>query len=218
MDEATRLRLDDYLRARFATQDDVLADLARQAAALPEGGMQITADVGQLLHVLAVAVSARRVLELGTFLGYSAIWLARALPPGGRLITIDVDRARAEEARGWISRGGVADRVEVRVGAALEVLRELRGAEPFDLAFVDAKKEEYPAYLDAVLPMIRRGGLLIADNVLLSGSQEGTVADEAVDSPHLRGVREFNRRIATDPRLATAAVPIREGVSISVIR
>jgi predicted O-methyltransferase YrrM len=218
MDETLSQRLADYTRRLFAPEDAVLAELGRRAAASIEGPMQITAEVGQLLHVLALTIGARRILEVGTLFGYSAIWLGRALPPDGRLICLEMDAARAAEAREWLGRAGLSARSEVRVGPALALLPDLAGQPAFDLAFLDAAKTEYPDYLDWALRLVRPGGLILADNTLFSGSQEGTVADAEPVSPSLRAVQEFNRRIATDPRLASIVLPVREGVSVSLIR
>ena len=203
-----------YVRELFAPEYDVLRELARRTAASDVAPMQITSEVGKLLHVLARAAGARRALELGTLFGYSTIWIARALPPDGRLVTIDVDAERAKEARRWISRAGVGDRVDVRVGAALDILPALVSEQPFDFAFIDAAKEEYPAYLDGVLRLVRPGGIIAADNVLLGGGGSVLAGDGA--SAGVRGVREFNRRIAEDRRLASIVLPVREGVSVSV--
>lgn len=204
-----------YVRELFAREDDVLRELAGRTAGSDVAPMQITSEVGKLLHVLARAARARRALELGTLFGYSSIWIARALPADGRLLTLDVDAERAKEARSWIARAGVGDRVDVRVGAALDVLPSLVREEPFDFVFIDAAKEEYPAYLDWVLRLVRPGGVVAADNVLLGGGGSVLAADGA--SPGVRGVREFNRRVAEDPRLASIVVPVREGVSVSVV-
>jgi predicted O-methyltransferase YrrM len=205
----------DYIRELFAPEDDVLRELALRTAGSDAAPMQITSEVGKLLHVLARAAGARRALELGTLFGYSSIWIARALPADGRLLTLDVDADRAKEARSWIARAGVGGRVDVRVGAALDVLPSLVREDPFDFVFIDAAKEEYPAYLDWVLRLVRPGGVVAADNVLLGGGGSVLAADRA--SPGVRGVREFNRRIAGDPRLASIVVPVREGVSVSVV-
>ena len=211
-------RLGSYTRELFAPEDAVLAELSARARREPWGPMQVTADVGRLLQVLATAVGARRALEVGTLYGYSAIWLARALPPGGRLLTVEADPDRAAQARRWIARAGLAATVEVRAGRALDVLPSLPRAEPFDLAFLDAAKEEYPVYLDQALELVGPGGVIAADNALFSGSAEGTVADGEARTPALLGVREYNRRVAADPRLVSTVLPVREGVAVSVVR
>ncbi|MFN2431598.1 MAG: O-methyltransferase [Gemmatimonadota bacterium] len=218
LDERSRRKLAEYASALFAPEDAVLAELAARTASSSAAGMQVSADVGKLLHLLAVAVGARRVLEVGTLFGYSAIWLARALPPGGRLLTIEHDAERAAEAGEWLRRAGVDSVAEVRVGTALGVLDGLAPHEPWDLVFLDGSKEEYPAYLDRVLPLLRPGGILAADNVFFSGSRDGTVADMELDRPHLAAIRTFNLRVARDPRLVSLALPLREGVSVSVVR
>jgi caffeoyl-CoA O-methyltransferase len=214
-------RLAIYIRDRFAPEDEVLAAIARRAIETGVAPMQITSEVGKMLHVLALAVGARRILEVGTLLGYSAIWMARALPPEGRLTTIEIDPHRAAEAREWIARAGVADRVEVRSGSALDVLPaladEARDARaPYDFVFIDAAKQEYPAYLDWALELVRPGSVIAADNTLLGSA--GSVVDTASATPALAAVKAFNERLATDPRLISTIVPIREGVSISFVR
>jgi predicted O-methyltransferase YrrM len=218
LDEDLRRRFSDYIGELFAPEDPLLARLSRRAAAAGVAPMQVNSQVGKLLHVLALGIGARRILEVGTLLGYSAIWMARALAPGGRLVSLEVDADRAGEAREWIRRAGLEGVIEVRLGPALSTLPRLASEAPFDLAFLDAAKEEYPAYLDWALRLVRAGGIIAADNTLVAGSSEGTVLD--ADSPNagIRAMREFNRRIATDPRLASVLVPVREGVSISVVR
>lgn len=217
-DETLQRALAEYARELFASEDTVLAAIARRAAESGVAEMQVSAPVGRLLHVLTLAIGARRVLELGTLLGYSAIWMARALPPGGEVVTVESDPGRAAEARRWIADADLGVRVEVVEGQALEALADLQGGEPFDLAFLDAAKEEYPIYLDLVLPLVRPRGLLVADNVFFAGSLQGTVLDADSDQPHIRGLREFNARIAGHPGLASIVVPLREGVSVSVVR
>jgi predicted O-methyltransferase YrrM len=211
-------RFSEYTNRLFAPEDAVLAELGRRTAASEVAPMQISAEVGQLLRVLALTVGARRILEIGTLFGYSAIWLGRALPPDGRLICLEMDPLRAAEAREWLARAGLAALADVRVGSALSLLPDLSTDPPFDLAFLDAAKTEYPQYLDWALRLVRPGGLIVADNTLFSSSQPGTVADPDAASPSLLAVQEFNRRIATDPRLASIVLPVREGVSISLVR
>jgi predicted O-methyltransferase YrrM len=216
-------RLAIYIRELFAPEDEILAGIARRAGETGVAPMEITSDVGKLLHVLALAVGARRILEIGTLYGYSAIWMARALPPEGQLTTIEIDPQRAAEARQSIARAGLGDRIEVRTGPALDVLpaiareaREEARSHAYDLVFIDAAKQEYPAYLDWALELVRSGSVIAADNTLLGSA--GSVVDAAPTSPALAAVKAFNERLAADPRLVSTIVPVREGVSISVVR
>jgi predicted O-methyltransferase YrrM len=162
--------------------------------------------------VLLRAVNARKVLEVGTLGGYSAVWMARALPEGGKLLTLEIEPTHAEFARRHLERAGVADRVEVRVGRALELLPALDG-EQFDVVFLDADKEPLPTYFEWALRLLRPGGLIIADNALWGGR----VLDDRVDDDATRAVREFNRRLATDPRVTGIVVPTHDGVAIGVV-
>jgi predicted O-methyltransferase YrrM len=218
INEDLRSRFSGYINELFAPEDPVLVGIARRAEELGLAPMQITGEVGKLLHILALAIGARRILEVGTFLGYSAIWMARALPPGGRLITIEADSGRAAEAREFIRRAGLEGVIEVRLGAALSVLPELAGEAPFDLAFLDAAKQEYPAYLDWALRFSRPGGIIAADNTLFPGSDVETVLDAGSTHAGVQAMRDFNHRIATDRRLASILVPVREGVTITLVR
>ena len=206
-----------YVRETFAREDVVLAELVRAAAEEGLPDIQVTAEVGKLLQVLARAVGARRVVEVGTLGGYSAIWLARALPPGGRLVTLEISPQRAEFARRWIGRAGLAGTVEVRVGDARSLLPDLEREQAFDMAFIDADKESYAAYLDACLRLLRPGGLITADNVLASPDWKAAVSDPDPQDPIVRGIREFNRRLAADPRLTSIAVQVREGIAVAVL-
>ena len=202
-----------YLAGLFGREDDVLLALREEADRTGLPPISISPDMGRLLQVLLVAVGARRVLEVGTLGGYSGIWMARALPPTGRLLTIEIDQAHAEFASRYFVRAGVADRTEIRVGRALDLLPALDG-ERFDAVFLDADKEPLPTYLDWALRLVRPGGLVIADNALWGGR----VLDERTDDETTRAVREFNRRFATDPRLLGIVVPTHDGVAIGVVR
>ncbi len=213
MDERARKACERYVGELFAPEDEVLRDLRREmgAAGLPE--IYISAEEGRLLQVLLRAIDARRVVELGTLGGYSAIWMARALKRGGRLITVERDPVRAELAWRFVGRAGLEDRVEVRVGEALALLDSLAADGPFDAVFIDADKESYPRYLDWCLEVVRPGGLVIGDNAF----QEGEVVDDSAQSAEVRGIREFNRRLAVEPRLTSIVVPTRDGVAIAVV-
>lgn len=203
---------DEYLCGLFAREDDTLLALREEADRTGLPPIAISPDAGRLLQVLLRAVDARRVLEVGTLGGYSAIWMARALPPDGRLLTLEAEPAHAAFARRWLARAGVADRVEVREGRALELLPALDG-ERFDVVFLDADKEPLPTYFEWALRLLRPGGLVIADNALWGGR----VLDSSETDAKTQGVREFNRRLASDPRVTGIVVPTHDGVAIGVV-
>lgn len=202
-----------YLREVFGRQDDHLASLMREAVAAGLPDIAVSADVGRLLMILTSLAGARTVIEVGTLAGYSGIWIARGLAPGGRLISIEYEPKHATFARRQFERAGVSDRVDLRVGAALDVLpalaREL-GPASVDVVFLDAVKTEYPAYWGIVRPLIRPGGLILADNVLGGGSWWIDNAGE----PSRDAVDRFNRMVAADREFETVAVPLREGVLV----
>jgi predicted O-methyltransferase YrrM len=209
--------VDDYFTAALVETDDALhaALTASDAAGLP--AIAVSPVQGKLLKLLAILVNARRILEIGTLAGYSTIWLARALPPDGRLITLESEPRHAEVARANIAKAGLADLVDVRVGTALETLpqlaRELDSGrvEPFDLVFIDADKPGYSAYWDELVPRVRPGGVLLADNVLWSGE----IADESVTTDNAIALRAFNERVAADDRVEVAVVPAYDGLTIA---
>ena len=212
MNESDREALARYVAELFAPEDEVLRDLAAEIAAGDMPEIQISPEEGRLLQVLLRMVKAVRVLELGTLGGYSAIWMARALPEDGRLITVEKVAERAAVARRYIERAGLADRIDVRVGEAHEVLADIAGGEPFDAVFIDADKRGYPAYLEWCIENVRPGGLVIADNAF----KNGEVLEES-DDPGVIGIQKFNRRVATDPRFTSIVVPIRDGVAVALI-
>ena len=163
--------------------------------------------------MLLTAIGGRRVLEVGTLGGYSAICMARALPPDARLLTIEIEEKHAEFARRYIQRAELSNRIEVRLGRALDVLPALDG-ERFDAVFLDADKEPLPTYFEWALRLVRPGGLIIADNALWGGRvYDGDESDERT-----RGVREFTRRTSTDPRGHGPIVPTPDGVAVAVVR
>jgi caffeoyl-CoA O-methyltransferase len=204
-----------YIQGLFAPSDEALDSALRRAQEQGLSAIQVPPELGRLLGVLILATGARRVLEIGALGGYSGIHLARALPPGGRLVSLEVSAHHAAVARENLAAAGLADRAEVRVGPALELLPALAAEEPFDMAFIDANKEAYPAYLDWCLRLVRPGGLIVADNVLrnggvLSPTDEG---DRAIDA--------MNRAAAADPRLHAIILPNRDGrdgVLIAAVR
>ncbi|MEJ2217943.1 MAG: O-methyltransferase [Gemmatimonadota bacterium] len=207
--------LSGYVHRLFAPEDDVLEELRGEIARqdLPE--IYISAEQGRLMQVLLTAIGARRVLEVGTLGGYSAIWMARALPPDGRLVTIELRAERAELARRFIRRAGLQDVIEVKVGKALDVLRDLQSRrEIFDAVFIDADKEGYGDYLDAALALVRTGGLILGDNAF----QHGAIVEDPPPTPSVRAVQAFNERLASDERLVSTILPVRDGLTLSVVR
>jgi predicted O-methyltransferase YrrM len=196
--------VDQYVTDLFEPRDDVLeaALAASQAAGLP--AINVSPNQGRMLHLLARAVGARRVLEIGTLGGYSTIWLARALPPGGRVVTLEAEAKHADVARANLVRAGLAEVVDLRLGPALETLPDLveAGRGPFDLIFIDAHKPEYADYLTWALRLSRPGTLIIADNIV----RDGAVADAASGDMNVQGVRRFNEQLAADPRVRATIV------------
>jgi caffeoyl-CoA O-methyltransferase len=205
--------IESYLSGLNRQVDMVLAEIAR------EGREQdlplVDAEVGALLHVLARAVGAKRVLEIGTAIGYSGTWLARALPAGGMLLTMEMNPEHARAARANFDRAGVADRTSVIVGDAQRMLAKVAG--PFDLIFQDGDKLQYEPMLDRLVDLLRRGGLLVTDNVLWDGEVvPGFVAKPQRDPKDTRAIAAYNERLNSHPRLMTATVPLRDGLAIAV--
>ena len=201
-------------------EDDVLARLrAETESATDLAIMQIAPDQGALMALLARAIGARRALELGTFTGYSSICIARALPADGRLITCDTSEEWTAIALRYFAEAGLEDRIELRLGPALETLAELgeADAEPFDFAFIDADKPNYPAYWDGVLDLLRPGGLVVVDNVFAGGSILGG-GDGDFTHASLETIRELNNRIAADERVDCAMVGVADGITIGLKR
>ena len=196
--------VDAYVNDLLMTPDAALEEalVASTAAGLP--AIQVTPAQGKLLHLLARAQRARNILEIGTLGGYSTIWLARALPHDGQLITLEIDPKHAEVARANFERAGVADRIELLLGAALETLprleRERRG--PFDLVFIDADKPNLADYFSWSLRLSRPGSLIVVDNVV----REGAVIDESSQDPAVMGVRKLNRLLAGEPRVSATTI------------
>ena len=196
--------VDSYLTDHVVGTDPVLDAALKASADAGLPAINVAPNQGKLLHLLAVIHGARRVLEIGTLGGYSAIWLARALPAGGRLISLEADPDYAEVARSNIVRAGLTDVVEIRTGAALDTLPKLadEGTDPFDLVFIDADKSNNPHYFDWALRLTRRGSVIIVDNVV----RGGTVIDATSDEPSVIGTRRLLEQISTEPRVDATAV------------
>ena len=207
--------IEGYLAQLNRAGDAVLDAIARGNAT--RGLPLVDAEVGALLRVLATAIGATRILEIGTAIGYSGIWLARALPVDGMLVTMEFNEDRAREARDNFAQAGVGDRVSVVVGDAQLKLAKVSG--PFDLIFQDGDKRLYSPLLDRVVALLRPGGLLITDNVLWDGEVvAGFAAAPRRDPADTLAIIEYNQRVAAHPNLLTSIVPLRDGVSISVKR
>ncbi|MFK0192105.1 O-methyltransferase [Kitasatospora sp. NPDC090308] len=196
--------VDEYAQERLIGPDEVLdaALAAADEAGLPQ--IAVAANQGKLLHLLALTRGARRILEIGTLAGYSTIWLARALPAGGTLTTLEIDPAHAAVATANLDRAGLADRVEVRVGPARDSLAQLidQGAGPYDFFFIDADKANIPHYVEAALALARPGAVMVVDNVVRGGK----LADPDSTDEAVRGVRRMHELLAGDERLDATTV------------
>jgi predicted O-methyltransferase YrrM len=194
-----------YLHRLLPPRDVVLAEM--EAHARRERIPIVGPAVGRLLALLAKTAGARRIFEMGSAIGYSTIWLARAAGPRGEIYYTDGDSGRARQAQSYFRRAGISKRVHIQVGDAVRLLKKARGT--FDLIFCDVDKHQYPAALRAALPKLRRGGLLVVDNALWSGRVAGGAADVST-----RAVRKFNQAIYSSPELFPVIVPLRDGVAV----
>src|ERR1700733_3846903 len=196
--------VDQYLAERYAPGDDALAAAlaANEAAGLPP--IAVSATQGKLLQILARMIQARRILEIGTLGGYSSLWLAGALPADGRLITLELKARHATVARSNFVRAGLADRIELREGPALDSIEKLHteGVEPFDFFFIDADKPNSPNYVSWALKLAHRGSVIVIDNVI----RDGSIVDEGSRDPAGRATRRLHDMIAAEPRLSATAI------------
>jgi len=199
-------RIESYIASLDVQADPVLA--AMEALAERRRFPIVGRQAGMLLGILAHGIGARRVLELGSGYGYSALWFARVLPADGRVTCTDLSRDNRDLAMGYFRTTGLEAKMEFLVGDALALAREQKPG--FDVVFLDIDKEGYPAGLDVALPLVRSGGLLIADNVLWSGR----VADPAAKDPATEALRTFNKRIFSDASLESVILPIRDGIAV----
>jgi caffeoyl-CoA O-methyltransferase len=197
-----------YLHDLASPQDPVLREMELLGAerSFPIVGPQ----VGRLLYILAAAISARRIIELGSGFGYSAYWFAQAVGPGGQVILTERSAERAAEAEAFLERGGMLDRVRIEVGDGLEIIDRIGGE--FDIVFNDIDKERYPLVLERAAAALRPGGLLISDNMLWFG----TVLDDPPVDASTRGVRELTRKLYESDDFRTVLIPLRDGVTVSI--
>ena len=204
----------EYIESVSLRESDALRRLREETRRQPFGMMQIDPEQGQFMALLARLVGARRCLEIGTFTGYSALWIALALPPDGHIIACDIDARMAAIAERHWQEAGVADKIQLRLGPALTTLDALLregGERSFDFAFIDADKENYGHYYERVLRLLRPGGVVVIDNVLWGGS----VAERSARDPATVALRTLNRKLHTDARIDLSLLPIADGVTIA---
>ena len=202
-----------YLVEHGVREPDILRRLREETADLPQHDMQIAPEQGALMALLVGLIGARRCIELGTFTGYSSLAVALALPADGEIVCCDVSEEWTSVARRYWSEAGVADRVDLRLGPALETLDDLiaGGASgTFDFAFIDASKREYPDYHERILRLLRQGGLAVYDNVFW----DGDVLDESKTDPDTVGVRRLNDRLLADERVSISMIPVADGLTL----
>ena len=221
MDKELFIAVDQYINNLFNT-DDLSLTLTEQSikdSNIPS--ISISANQGKFLHLLAKLCNAGKILEIGTLAGYSTIWLARALPPTGRLITLEYEQLHADVARQNIAHAGLSELVEIRVGKAIDSLPILveEGAGPFDMIFIDADKPPYAEYFDWALKLSRAGTLIVADNVI----REGKVLDEEASDEMVAGVKRFNKALATDARVTatiiqTVGTKEHDGMALAIVK
>jgi len=201
----------EYLVAHNPPQDDVLRDLAAETAALgPVSMMQIAVEQGAFLTLLGHLIGARRAIEVGTFTGYSAISIARGLAPGGRLLCCDVNDEWTDIARRYWTRAGLADRIELKLGPAIDTLRALPRTADVDVVFIDADKTSYRAYYEELLPRLSPRGVMVFDNVLWGGN----VIDAGDQDESTVALRELNDFVARDPRVESVMLPVADGLTL----
>lgn len=205
-------RLYGYMsRLRSDVADPLLADLREETAALGEASIcQISDEQGTFLSILVAAIGVRSALEVGTFTGYSSVCIARALPPGGRLLCLDQSEEWTAIARKYWQKAQLQDRIELRLGPAIPILQKLDSSLVFDFAFIDADKTEYDSYYELVLPHLRRNGLMLFDNMLWNGLLGG----EPVQHPNGRAIDALNHKLAQDARVESVLLPIADGIQL----
>ena len=196
--------VDRYITEMLVPSDPVLEAALKASADGELPSIQVSPPQGKLLHLLARSTNARKILEIGTLGGYSTIWMARALPAGGRVLTLEASAKHAEVARSNFARAGLANTIELRLGPALETLPSVaaEGRGPFDLVFIDANKSTMAEYFDWALKLSRPGSVIIADNVI----RDGAVADPNSTDADVQGVRRFNERVSAEPRVSATAI------------
>jgi predicted O-methyltransferase YrrM len=206
--------LADYIQRITLREPEALKRQREQTSAHPHAGMQTAPEQGQFLHLLARLTGAKKTLEVGVFMGYSSTWVSLALPPGGKVIACDLSEEFTTRARQTWRDAGVEDRIELRLGPALDTLdRMIAGGETgsFDLAFIDADKTNYANYYERALILVRRGGVIAIDNVLW----DGNVIDASKTDADTEAIRAFNQKLSGDERVAISLVPLGDGLTLA---
>ena len=204
--------IDEYVHSLLPERDEVLREMEEQA--LHRRIPIVGPAVGRFFFQLAQMIGARTVFEMGSAIGYSTIWWARAIGESGRVVYTDGDQKNADEARGYFQRAEVADRIQVRVGDALELLSEEKGQ--FDIIFCDIDKDDYPRALRLATPRVRKGGLFVTDNTLWHGRVVAPPGSQAAELPTTKAVLEFNRALNSSKEFLTTLLPLRDGVSVAL--
>jgi O-methyltransferase len=199
-----------YIHEHSVREPAILRELRAATASVPHSGMQIGADQGQFMALLVQAIGARNCLEIGTYTGYSALAVALALPEDGRIVCCDISAEWTAIARRFWEKAGVADKISLKLGPALETLKELKG--PYDFVFIDADKGNYASYYERCLELVRRGGIIAIDNTLWSG----WVADARRDDDDTRALRAFNDKLHRDERVALSQLSLGDGVTLAL--
>jgi caffeoyl-CoA O-methyltransferase len=207
-------RLYDYLLGASLREPEVLQQLREETRTIKGAGMQISPEQGQFMALLVELTGAKKTLEIGTFTGYSSLAVARALPEGGKVYACDISKEYTDVARKYWAKAGLADRIELRLGPAIDTARALIGeghAGSFDFAFIDADKSNYDGYYEAAIQLLRPGGLIAIDNVLWNGK----VADPARKDADTEAIRTLNAKLRDDPRVTISMVPIGDGLMLA---
>ena len=219
MTQETWTAVDKYIGDMVVHPDAVLDAAVRESDAAGLPSIQVSAAQGKLLHILACSIGAKHILEIGTLGGYSTIWMARALPSDGELVTVEIDPKHAEVAQQNVERAGLSSVVDIEVGDAREILPKIAArSQKFDMIFIDADKASIPAYFEHALSMAHRGSMILIDNVV----REGHVIDEDSKDPSVLGVRRLNEMLATEPRVSstiiqTVGVKGYDGLTVALV-
>jgi predicted O-methyltransferase YrrM len=202
----------NYIVDTFAPEDDILKNVVSETEKKKFPLIQVSPENGKFLNLMIKMIGAKNVLEIGTLTGYSTIWMARALPVEGKVITLEISKEHAEAARNNFKKAGLENKIELILGSAMESLDKLKN-EKFDFAFIDADKTGYPAYFDKVIGMMNKGGIIAADNTLRDGNIVKPNPDEGT-----KAIQVYNNKTANDSRLESLLVPISDGLTVSLVK